>query len=136
MNPDLISTEKRTQPEISHRRLLIEMAGIAIAGSIAVFIFVSARAGAGVIVGGVLAFANYYWQRRSLKAIFDRAVDGKRSRFLALKYILRYVVIAAVLFAVYLSDAVSMIAVVFGLASFAAAVVVEGFISIFSSTDR
>lgn len=108
------------------------MAGVVAAGSAAGFVFFSARAGLGVLIGGILAFGNYYWQKRVLKAIFDRAVLGEKSRFLAVRYILRYVVIAAALAAVYLSDTVSIYAVIFGLASFAIAVVIEGFTSIFS----
>ena len=121
---------------ISHRRLLYAMAGIIAAGAIAGFVFVSAKAGFGVLVGGILAFANYFWQTRSLKAIFDSAIDGKKSRFLALRYILRYVVLGGVLMIIYLSQTISIFAVIFGLSSFAIAVVIEGFISIFSNSYK
>ncbi|MFN0279470.1 MAG: ATP synthase subunit I [Pyrinomonadaceae bacterium] len=121
---------------ISHRRILYEMAGIIAVGTIAGFAFVSAKVGFGVFVGGILAFANYFWQKRSLKAIFDRAIDGKRSHFLALRYILRYVVLGGVLMLIYLSHTVSIVAVIFGLSSFAIAVVIEGFISVFSNSYK
>jgi len=88
------------------------------------------------LIGGVLAYANYFWQRHSLKAIFDRAVDGKKSHFLAARYILRYIVIGLVLGIIYLTDFVSVYAAIFGLASFSLAVVIEGFTSIFSSPAR
>ncbi len=121
---------------ISHRRILFEMAGVIALGSIAGFAFFSAKAGFGVFVGGILAIANYFWQKHSLKAIFDRAVDGKKTPFLALRYVLRYVVLGAALMIIYLSQTVSIFAVIFGLSSFAIAVVIEGFFSIFSSSDR
>ena len=121
---------------ISHRRILYKMAGVIAAGTIAGFAFVSVSTGFGVLIGGILAIANYFWQKHSLKAIFDRAIDGKKSRFLALRYILRYIVLGAALAIIYLTQTVSIYAVIFGLSSFAIAVMIEGLTSIFSSSDR
>ena len=135
-NPEPLTDEQPNPPPISHRRILIEMAAIVFFGSLAGTVFVSAKVGFGVLIGGVLAFANYFWQRRSLKAIFDRAAEGEKSRFLAARYILRYVVLGVALAIVYLTDTVSIYGVIFGLASFAIAVVIEGFTSIFSSSNR
>jgi hypothetical protein len=118
---------------ISHRGILIKMAIVIAVGSVVGFAFFSAKAGLGVLVGGVLGFANYFWQKHSLKAIFDRAIEGKKSRFLAARFILRYVVIAAALTAIYFTETVSIYAAIFGLASFAIAVMIEGFTRIFSS---
>lgn len=131
-----LTPDERMPPELSHRRILFVMCGVIATGSIVGFTFFSARAGLGVLIGGVLAFANYFWQKRSLKAIFERAIHGEKSRFLALTYILRYIVIAAALAAIYLGGTVSIYAVIFGLSSFAIAVVIEGFTSIFSSSNR
>ena len=136
MDSEPLTTDGRKPPEISHRRILIEMVIVVIAGAAAGFAFFSAKAGLGVLIGGVLAFANYYWQKYSLKAIFDRAVHGKKSQFLAARYILRYVIIGAVVAWIYWSDAMSIFGVIFGLASFSIAVVIEGFINIFSSSNR
>ena len=135
-NPEPLIDEQQNPPPISHRRILIEMAAIVFIGSLAGMVLVSARVGFGVLIGGVLAFANYVWQKHSLKAIFDRAVGGKRTRFLAARYILRYVVLAAVVAIIYLTETVSIYAVIFGMASFSIAVVIEGFTSIFSSSNR
>ena len=121
---------------ISHRRLLREMAGVIAIGTIVGFALFSAKAGFGVLVGGILAYANYFWQKHSLTAIFDRAIDGKETRFLALRYILRYVVLGAALLVIYLSQTVSIFAAIFGLSSFAVAVVIEGFANIFSSSFK
>jgi ATP synthase I chain len=115
---------------ISHRAILAKMAVVIAVGMIAGFAFVSAKTGWGVFVGGILALVNYLWQRNSLKAVFERAFEGKKSPFLALRYILRYVVLGGILMLIYLSETVSIIAVIFGLSSFAIAVVVEGFSNI------
>ena len=119
---------------ISHRGILVKMAIVIAVGSIAGFAFFSVKAGVGVLVGGVLGFANYFWQKHSLKAIFERAVDGKPTRFLAARYILRYVAIGAALTVIYFTETVSIYAAIFGLASFALAVMIEGITSIFSSS--
>lgn len=135
-NSEPLTHDDRPVGTISHRRILYEMAGVVAAGTILGFVFFSAKAGIGVLIGGILAFANYFWQKNSLKAIFDRAIGGKMPRFLAARYILRYVVLAAVVAIIYLTETVSIYAVIFGMASFAIAVVIEGFTSIFSSSDR
>jgi hypothetical protein len=135
-NLDPLTTDSNAKL-LSHRGILGVMAVVVIAGTIAGFTAFSSRAGFGVFVGGILAFANYFWQKHSLKAIFDRAVSGKKSRFLAVRYILRYVILAGAVAVIYMTDLVSIYAVIFGLASFAIAVVIEGFTSIFSSSkDR
>jgi hypothetical protein len=112
------------------------MAGVIVIGAIAGFIFFSASVGFGVLIGGIMAFANYLWQKHSLKVIFDQAVHGKKARFLALRYILRYVALGTVLSLVYFTQTVSMYAVIFGLASFAAAVIIEAFTSIFARSQE
>ena|SRR5258708_6476883 len=132
---DPLTAEESMPPEVSHRRILFEMAGVIVAGTLAGFAFFSAKAGLGVLIGGALAFANYFWQKHSIKAIFDRAIHGDKARFLAARYILRYVVLGAALTIVYLTQTVSIFAVIFGLASFAIAVVIEGFTSLFSSSN-
>ena len=136
MNIDPLTTGEPTVLQISHRGILLKMAGVIILGSLAGFAFLSAKAGFGVLIGGALSFANYFWQRHSIKAIVDLAVRGERSRFLALRYISRYVVLGLALALVYLTQTVSIFAVIFGLASFALAVVIEGFTRIFSSSNR
>jgi len=134
--PESLTEHRRELALISHRGILLKMAIVIVLGAISGFAFASVKAGFGVLIGGILAFANYFWQRHSLKALFDRAVDGKTSRFLALRYILRYVVLGGILMLIYLSDAVSIFAVVFGLASFAVAVLIEGFASIFTNKQE
>ena len=45
---DPLTTEEQVFPEISHRRILFEMAGVIIAGTLAGFAFFSAKAGMSV----------------------------------------------------------------------------------------
>ena len=119
---------------VSHRGILTKMLVVIVAGAFVTFIAFSAKAGIGVLVGGVLGFANYFWQKHSLKAIFDRAIEGKKTRFLAARYILRYVVLGGALAVIYLTSTVSIYGAIFGLASFAIAVMLEAVASLFSGS--
>jgi hypothetical protein len=129
-SPALPSTGA-TVATISHRRLLIEMAVLIALGTVAGFVFGGTRFGFGVLFGGLLAFLNYYWLKRSTAAIFERAFAGSTGRFVSLRFISRYIAVGLVILAVHFSGLMPTTAVIAGLAAFAIAVVVDGFISIF-----
>lgn len=121
-------------PPISNRRILWMMGLVAVAAGAAGFIFVSWQFGLGVILGGALSFINYYWLKVSLKRLFDNAVaHGEKPRFLALRYFGRYVTLGAVLTVVFLTETIPVVAVILGLSSFALAIVIEGFVRLFST---
>ena len=126
--------EQNVEP-LSHKRILILMAGAAVLGSVLSAIFISLNFGLGVLVGGALSLLNYYWLKRSMKVIFDKAIAGNEQppRFLAGKYFLRYLVFGALLTVIYLTKAVPIVAVLLGLASFALAIIFEAFIRLFNS---
>lgn len=124
--------EQNFQP-LSHRRILILMALAAVLGSLFGSIFVSLNFGVGVLIGGALSLINYYWLKRSIKVVIDGAIAGGTPHFLAGRAFIRYLVFGAILAVIYLSKAVSMIAVLLGLASFAAAIIFEAFIRLFNS---
>ena len=139
-NSEPIETERQsdviadaTAPTISHRRILWSMFFVAVVGGLLGFAFISAAFGAGVLLGGGLSLVNYYWLKTSLHGVFARAVQGEKPRFLATKYFLRYAIFAAILLAVFLTKALPITAVLFGLASFAFAIIVEALILLFSS---
>ena len=131
---DSSQNEQATPPALSHRRILMTMAAVAIIGSVAGFAFVSPQFGLGVIFGGVLSLINYWWLKVSLKKLFDAAVaHGTPPRFLAIRYFARYLTLGVILTIVFLTRSVPVIAVIAGLASFALAIVIEGLIRLFSS---
>ncbi len=131
--PDSSQTEPMP-PALSHRRILVLMAAVAIFGSVAGFVFVSAQFGLGVIFGGVLSLINYWWLKVSLKKLFEAAIaHGTQPRFLAVRYFVRYATLGAILTVVFLTHTIPVVAVIAGLASFALAIVIEGFIRLFSS---
>jgi small-conductance mechanosensitive channel len=123
---------ERNIAEMSHRRILILMAVLVVLGSLAGFVFDGVRFGAGIMAGGLLAFANYYWLKRSLKVIFERAKEGGKPRLFAFSYIARYLVFGFIVGMIYLSQAIPVTAVIAGLGSFAIAVVIEGIFRIYT----
>lgn len=128
-----IAGEQESLVPLTHRRILIVMAAVAIAGSLLGSVFVSRLFGLGVLIGGILSFVNYYWLKRSLKKIFEQAADGEKARFLSVRYLLRYFILGGILLIVFLTKTVPVEAVILGLASFAAAVMIEAFIRLFAS---
>jgi len=129
-----VADEDRSASDLSHRRILIIMAIAIVVAGVLSFIFGSARFGAGVLIGGVLSFVNYFWLKGSLRSLFDRTSAGGSAGFLAVKYFFRYLVIAAVLALFYYVFAVPATAMLLGLASFAVAVVIEGVLRVFTTS--
>ena len=127
-------TEGGSPPhEITKRRLLGWMVVFVIIAAAAGFMFGSTRFGWGILVGGILAFANYFWLDRSTRSIFDNANVGIMPSLLAVRYILRYVALGLVLWLIYKTDVVPVVAAIVGLSAFAMAVVADGMYGIFSS---
>ncbi len=121
-----MTTEEQSGIEtLSHRRILTEMAAVVLVSVIVSFTFASVSFGIGVLIGGILSLANYYWLKSSLKQIFAQALAGEKPQLLGLKYFFRYLTFAAILAFVYFTKVVPVVAVLLGLASFAAAIMVE-----------
>lgn len=128
-----VIVEPRPVMPLSHQRILVIMAVLGSLGSIAGFAFVSAKFGIGVLIGSVLAFVNYYWLKRSLRGIFDKAAYGEKPKFLGSGYFLRYLVLGVLIAVIFATDVLPIVAVILGMAGFGFAVVVEGLVRIFSS---
>ena len=127
-------TDEQAIVPLSHRRILVIMAVIGLAGSIAGSALVSVSFGVGIFIGSVLAFVNYYWLKVSLKKIFALAAEtGERPRLLAVKYFARYIVLGLVVALLYATGAVSIVGVILGMGAFGFAVVIEGILRIFTN---
>lgn len=128
-----LAEQPSTVQTLSHKRILWLMALVSALGAIVGFGFISNNFGIGVFIGGILSLVNYYWTKKSLKSIFDKALTGEKPKFLGLQYFFRYLAIGAVLVFFYLTKSVSMVAVLLGLSSFALAIIIEALIRLFSS---
>src|SRR4051794_37165658 len=67
------------------------------------------RAAIGVLIGGVLAWINFRWLDASTRAMMVEPIAAT-TPILAMKYVFRYLLIAAVLFAVWYYDLVPVAA--------------------------
>ena len=118
--------EERNVQSLSHKRIVILMAASSVLGAGLSSVFISVNYGFGVLIGGVLSLINFYWLGKSLKRIFEKiAEDGEKPMFMGASYIFRYLVFGLILTIVYLTHIVPIIAVLFGLASFAFALTIE-----------
>jgi hypothetical protein len=79
----------------------------------------------GLLLGGLLALLNHRWLSNSTAAAFSVLVDGARPKLKVAQYILRYFVIATVVFVAYKLNVVSLTATIIGLCSFVVALFAE-----------
>ncbi len=130
------TVEEEYPATLSHTRILWTTAIVAVIAAILSSVFVSPRFGAGLFIGGILSFLNYYWLKVSLKKVFEKIVGGNGQRFLTANYFPRYLALGAVLAIVYLTKIVPVVAVLLGLSAFAIAIVIEGLILLFLSISK
>jgi hypothetical protein len=80
----------------------------------------------GIIVGGSLAMFNFYLLQNSVRGLFQT-----QSNSFAIKFFLRYVIIGLVIWFFYFLEIVSITAVLLGLSSFAAALMLEAIVQFY-----
>jgi hypothetical protein len=85
------------------------------------------RSTAGLALGGLLSLFNYHWLRSSISALIAANASGKTAGQPASRYVLRYVVIGALVFGAYKVGLVSLPATIIGLCSFVVALFAEAF---------
>lgn len=85
------------------------------------------RISAGLLVGGLLSLLNHHWLRTSTTAAFSVVVHGAKPQLKLAQYILRYLLIATVVFLAYRLNLVSLAATIAGLCSFVVALFLEAF---------
>ncbi|HJT66208.1 MAG TPA: ATP synthase subunit I [Pyrinomonadaceae bacterium] len=83
------------------------------------------RVTTGLLLGGLLALFSHRWLKNSAAAAIQLATDRGVKQLRLAQFLLRYVVIAGVVFATYTLDVVSLPAVLAGLCSFVVALMVE-----------
>lgn len=83
------------------------------------------RVTTGLLLGGLLSFLNHHWLSSSTAAAFGVLAHGARPRLKLAQYILRYLVVATVVFVAYKLNVVSLTATLVGLCSFVVALFVE-----------
>ena len=87
--------------------------------------FTTWRTTAGLLLGGILSLLNHHWLSTSTAAAFTVLIHGAKPRLKVAQYILRYLVIAALVLIAYKLNLVSLAATIVGLCSFVVALFVE-----------
>jgi ribosomal silencing factor RsfS len=81
----------------------------------------------GLLLGGALALFSHRWLSNSAAAAVRLSATGGKSHWKLAQFVLRYVVIAAAVFAAYTLGLVSLPWVLVGMSSFVVAMFVEAF---------
>ena len=79
----------------------------------------------GLLLGGLLSILNFRWLHTSVAAIFNINLAAERPRAGASRYLLRYVVVAALVIAAVSLQIVSLPATLAGLSAFVPALMIE-----------
>ena len=102
------------------------IAAVAIAAAIAPW-----RITTGLLLGGALSVLNYRWLHSSATAIVNLNIGlpagSPAPRAHSIRYVLRYAIVAAAVFAAYQLNLVSLAATIVGLCSFVPALMLEAF---------
>ena len=94
--------------------------GLAISSLIAPWRFT-----AGLAIGGLLALFSHNWLRNSAAATIRLAAGGEVQHLRMFQFLLRYVVIAAAIFAAYYADIATLPGMLLGMSSFVVALIFE-----------
>ncbi len=115
---------------ISQKRLWSLTAAVVIISVLGSLAFENQKITIGVALGGLLSLLNFYWLKTSTAAMLEQAAEGAKPN-VAARFFLRYIIIGFVVFFSYLSNLVSVVAVLCGLLAFTAAVFIESFFQLF-----
>jgi len=100
------------------------IASVAIAAAVCPFV-APWRVTSGVILGGALSVLNYQWLHTSVAAIFSINLVSERPRAGISRYILRYIIVTAIVLAAVNLQIVSLAATLAGLCAFVPALLIE-----------
>ncbi len=83
------------------------------------------RVTTGLLVGGLLALFSHRWLKNSAAAALELSIGGATPRLRLAQFLLRYLVIGALVFLLYQLDVLSLTATLAGMSTFVVAIFVE-----------
>ena len=92
------------------------------------FVFFSRKFALGVLAGGILAVANYYLVKRSLRRALDPERQGKTRLLYLLKYGLRFVALGLIIALLLIKGWVSPLGMLLGLSIILLGIALVGFV--------
>jgi hypothetical protein len=138
MSPEL-SAPADTFYESALDRIRRFMAALAVIATIAALFWLGWKAAAGVLIGCIVAWANFVWLKQAIGALSDRVTQSgipKSSAPTVLKFLLRYALIAVGAYAIFLSSRESLYGFLGGLFLAVAAILCEAAYEVFVSLRR
>jgi hypothetical protein len=99
-------------------RIQLALAALVLACATVALIKFGVRHGAGVLLGGAVAFINFVWLKRSMLALTSAVAAGAQTppnTALVLRFFLRYALLAVVAYVIINSSAVSVYGLIAGL---------------------
>lgn len=114
-----------TAPEAVERRVLRNTVAVVAMATVAAALLADWRFVLGLVLGGGLALLNYKWLNSSLRAIVG-AGNAKAPPGTMIKFVVRWLVIAALAWAANRTGYVDAVAILAGLFAPAVAILIEG----------
>jgi ATP synthase I subunit len=122
--PSSESGPEVVRPDAVERRVWRNILGLVALSTVAAIVIVDLRFALGVAVGGGLALLNYRWLNSSLKAILEVGSE-KTPPGTSIKFIVRWLAIAAVAWAANKTGYVDAVGILAGLFAPAVAIMIE-----------
>jgi hypothetical protein len=113
-----------------YRRLVANMVALLLVGFPAVWIGAGGAMALVFILGSAIAIINFHWLRRSIEAMgarYDRTGRAPSRAGIILRFVLRYLLIAAAAYVILKSTANSLNGLFFGLSLPVGAILIEAF---------
>ncbi|HEX8500455.1 MAG TPA: ATP synthase subunit I [Pyrinomonadaceae bacterium] len=124
------------EPRAVERRILRDTL-VAASAAVAVSAFLAPwRVTTGLALGGALALFNQHWLRTSVEAVFEGATAARPPRMRAARYVLRYAVVAAVVYAAAATGLAPLAATLAGMCAVVAGLLAEGFRQLYFAIVR
>jgi hypothetical protein len=125
-NTNLVDTSIQTSEDLALNarifRVMIVVTGLAVLVSALISPW---RVTSGLLIGGVLAIFSHRWLRNSAAAAIKLSIGGGVQQIHLFQFILRYIVVAATIFAASEIGIASLTAMLIGLSTFVLALMVE-----------
>lgn len=123
-------------PQAAERRIFRDTC-VTVVAAVAVSAVVAPwRVTTGVLLGGALGVFNQHWLRTSVAAVLGNTPAGARPKWRAARYVLRYIIVAAVVVVAVKLQLVSLVATLAGMCAVVAALLAEGFRQLYSAIMR
>jgi hypothetical protein len=113
-------------PDTRLERRIFNVMAVAVAIAAVVSLpFAHWRLTTGLLLGGALSLLNHHWLRSSTASAFSVIAHGAKPKLSIVTYVLRYLIITAIVFLAYKLNLVSLAATIAGLCSFVVALFAE-----------